>query len=274
MVDTPKTTRRSALGLIATGAVLSAANTFGFSNMMGTRGLSVNATTDPEALIRLLVNDSVQKNQQEPLVTVTNTLDEELTVTIRLSDCDQGILTSPDGSSGCSVEFDLAPSGADGDSKTVDITSDANGSSVSFTVTATSSQISFEATRSTTVESGNTDGAVEITTLKQFRANSESDIWTIREVEAVSNSDTYELKNVVYEVVSDDGDGDVVGRLEEDESVSGDRYHRTGNNQNPAITIEPDDGHEIEKRDEYELTITVYDEGGNFGRRTATHKAN
>lgn len=271
MVETSKTTRRAALGLVGTGVVLTTADTFGFSVARGDRGVSLDTTTDPEALVGLLVNDLVKKNQQEQLVTVTNTLNEGLEVTVSLSDCGQGTLVGPDGSTGCTVGFELRPSGTDGDSKTVDITSDADGETVPFTITATSSSLSFDATRSTNVASGNTEGAVAITNVKKFEANDNDDNWTIREVEAVSNDENYELERVEYEVRTSDGNGEVVGGLEE--NASGNEYSRIGSNQNPAIVIEPDDGHTLEKNMQYELTVTAYDSGGNFDSVTKSDKA-
>lgn len=262
MVDTSKTTRRAALGLIGTGAVLTAADTLGFSEVMGTRGVSLNTTTDPEALIGLLVNDQVQKNQQEQLVTVSNTTDEVLDVTVSLSDCEQGTLTGPNGSTGCTVGFELRPSGTDGDSKTVDITSDAAGETVPFTITATSSNLSFDATRSTDVVAGNTEGAVEIAKLQDFQASADDDRWTIKWIRVESNVAARELSRVEYEIT--DGAGETVRLYEE--NASGDVYERKHSNGNPGLVIKPEDGYSLTAGEEYTLTVVAYDDAGNFAK--------
>lgn len=260
MVDRSETTRRVALGLIATGGGLAVADTFGFSRVAGTRATTVNTTTDPKALIGLLVSDQVKKNQQEPLVTVTNTTDEMLSVTVALSDCGHGTLEGPDGSTGCSADFNLNPSGSDSDSKTVDITSGADGMTVPFTITATSPSLSFEGTRTTDVVSGNTEGAVVIDKLQDFQASAADNRWTIKRIRVESTDTERELDRVEYEITNEANE---TVRLYE-ENASGSVYERKQSGGNPGLTIEPEDDYSLAENEEYTLTVIAYDDVGNY----------
>lgn len=268
MVDTSKTTRRAALGFIGTGLGLTVADTLGFSRVTGTRGMSVNTTTDPEALIGLLVNDQVKKKQQEELVTVTNTTDEWLSVTVTVTDCEGVTLEGPDGSSGCSVDFDLAPSGSTDDSETVDIVAENTGT-VSFTITATSPSLSFDATRSTDVVNRNTDGAVVIDKLQEFLASADDNQWTIKRIKVESTEAARELSRVEYEITNE---ADETVRLYE-ENAGGDVYERKHNGNSPGLTIEPEDGDSVTAGEEYTLTVIAYDDAGNFARASRSDVA-
>ncbi|WP_254766565.1 hypothetical protein [Salinilacihabitans rarus] len=272
MADTSRITRRAALGLVGGGALLTAGETLGVTSVTSTREVSVSVNGDSGGFVGLLVNDQVRKNRRERLVDVTNNTDEAIDVTVSLSDCGHGALYGPDGVSGCTVEFGLAASGLAGDSKTVEVEAAAGGISVPFAITATSSALSFEATRSTDAAFGTgTDGAVEITTVKKFRASAGDDDWTVEEIEAVSNDEPSELDHVAFEVRADAGDGDVVGTFEE--SAGGNEYLRSGSNDDPAITIEPDGGHGIDRNAAYELTVTVSDTASNFDSATELTRA-
>ncbi|PSP78389.1 hypothetical protein BRC81_07525 [Halobacteriales archaeon QS_1_68_20] len=264
MVDGKRLTRRSALGLVATGTFVAASETFGFSNTTATRGSSIDVVADSDAYVGMLVSDQVKKNQQETLVNLTNNFDQTIDATVSLNDCTQGTLYAPDGSSGCSVTVTLSP----GASKTVDIEAAVSGVDVFFTVDVTGPDFSFQATRSTSAVSGNTEGAVTIDKVQKFSANANQNDWTIQTVEATFNDNFSD--RVEYEVT--DSAGNVVGTYTDN---VGDTYtySRKGQGNDPAITIQPDDGYTIQPGETYELTVIAWDVLDNFATETRTDTA-
>ncbi len=261
MVDGKRITRRAALGLVATGTFAAASETFGFSNTTATRGSSVDVVGDSSAYVAMLVSDQVQKNQQAPLVDLTNNVDQTVDVTVSLNDCAQGTLYAPGGTSGCSVTVTLSPGG----SATVDLEAGVGGVEVPFTVDAVGPDFSMQATRSTSAVSGNTEGAVTIDKVQKFSANANQNDWTIQTVEATFND--YVGDRVEYEVT--DSAGNVVGTLT-DGVGNTQTYSRKGQGNNPAITIQPNDGYTVQGGETYELSVTAWDVQDNFATDTAT----
>lgn len=265
MVGKKRVTRRGALGLIAGGAAATVADTGAFSSLNGTRAATLGVVSDSDGYVGLQINSEVQKNNQELLADVTNNTGENLSVTFSLDDCTQGTLYGPDGGSGCSVTFPVS----NGSTRSVDIEAAVTGT-ITFTITAESADFWFQANRSTDAVSGNTSGAVEITTLKQFSANATADEWTIKDVKAESNLASASLDRAEYEVK--DSNGNVVGTLTE--NATGDVYERKGSANNPAITIQPDDAsYNVQPGETYQLSLTVYDDAGNYDVETRTDTA-
>lgn len=273
MVDKPGITRRTALCLIGGGTVIAASDglqTIGFSSVSSVRGTRVQTADDPDALLGLLVSDTVKKNSRELLVEVTNNLEDDIDVTVSLDDGTQGTLYGPNGDSGNTIAFSLVAATADStDSAAVDIEANVDGTVIPFTVAAVTpnSSASVEGTRETEAVSGKTEGSVVISKLKKFSANATDDNWTIQEIRV--ESDEFELDRVEYEVA--EGDGTVVGTRTDD--ASGFTYERKGTGNTPGVVIEPDDDSGITAGTEYTLTVRAYDVENNFDRETRTDTA-
>lgn len=260
MPNKSRITRRAALGLIGGGAVLASMETLGFTNVTGDRSVNVSTADDPDALIGLLIADQVKRRNRELLADVTNNTDTDLSITFSLDDPTQGTLYGPDGGSGNSVTFSLVA----GNTKPVDIEAAVGGEIISFTITTTG-DVGFEATRETEAVSGKVERAVEIERLIGFESRLNTNTWTINQrVKVTSTIDSNTLDRVEYEVT--DGSGDVVGSLTHD--TSGDVYEKEGNPNSPAITIEPDSGYTLQQGETYELTVTGWDNEGNFAVET------
>lgn len=272
MVDKPRITRRAALCLIGGGTVIAASDglqTIGFSSVSAVRGTTVQTADDPDALLGLLVSDTVKKNSRELLVEVTNNLTDDIDVTVSLDDGTQGTLYGPNGDSGNTVAFSLVAATADStDSAAVDIEAGVDGTVISFTVTAVTpdSSTSITGTRETEAVSGNTKEVVTIDKVKKFSANATDDDWTIRDIRVTSTE--FELDRIEYEVT--DENGTVVGTRTD--AASGFQYERKGNGNSPGVVLEPDDG-EVTTGTEYTLTVRAYDVENNFDRATRTDTA-
>jgi hypothetical protein len=252
------------LGLAGIGGASLAIGTGAYDSVDANRTTNVSTVADPDAIVGLLIEDEVQKNTRELLADITNDTGEDLSITFSLDDPGKGTLYGPDGGSGDSVTFSLA----DTNTKSVDMEASVDGT-ISFTITASSNDFEFDATRQTEAVPGNTTGAVEIKQLMHFSANANDDTWTIKDVKAMSNVDSNELDRAEYEVA--DSTGDVVGTLTD--SASGDTYEKTGNKNDPAITIDPNAGETVQTGETYELTLTVYDDADNFDIATRTDTA-
>ena len=90
MVDKKRITRRSALGLIAVGGFGLGAETFGFSEVTGTRGANVNTANDPQALLGIvgLLNGGAVDGDDVEIIELVNQADEQLDL-----DVDQSVGT-------------------------------------------------------------------------------------------------------------------------------------------------------------------------------------
>lgn len=249
-------------GASATGFGATALSTGAFSSVGASRTTNVSTADDPDALVGLLVNDTVKKNDQGLLVSIENNTVERIEFEVSLDDCSQGTLYGPNGS-GCTVSLAL-DSGSSGD---VDIEADVKDQTVSFGIIGSSSSFEFDATRETEAASGNTSGAVSIEKVNQYRAHADEDNWTIKDVEVNSEN---ELDRVEYEVTDDNGDV----RATRTDDASGTQYVRSGTGNDPAITVEPDDtDYPVQGGTTYELTVTAYDVGSNFDRVTRSDTA-
>lgn len=69
------------------------------------------ADDQSNAYVGLEVYSPVQKNSQDPLVTVDNNTATDFTATLSLDNCNDGTLYGPQGDTGCSVQFPLASEG-------------------------------------------------------------------------------------------------------------------------------------------------------------------
>ena len=126
MVNKKRITRRSALGLLAVGGFGLGAETFGFSEVTGTRGANVSTTSDPGALlgiVGLLNGDAVDGDNVE-IIELINQTDEQLDL-----DVDQSV------GSGLSVAdpFEDGPL-APGESTTLSVSCDGGAGSGFTTV--------------------------------------------------------------------------------------------------------------------------------------------
>lgn len=120
-----------------------------FSLVDAARVGSVGVAEDADAELGMFVYTCVAKNSQDPLITVTNNLEEAVDVTVGLVDTSIGTLYI-NGKSGNSVTFPLSVS----DSDTVEIEASAGGpypNSFDFTIDAAGSDTSVSATRSSAV---------------------------------------------------------------------------------------------------------------------------
>lgn len=90
--------RRALLGggAVAVGGAALVARSGAFSQSTATRGTSVDATGDDEALVGIAVAPSVVAGgDDQELVTITNNASRELSVTVTLSDPDDGEVNDP-----------------------------------------------------------------------------------------------------------------------------------------------------------------------------------
>jgi hypothetical protein len=248
--------RQVLLGLAGTGLVGAGATslwTGAFSNMTAARTATVTVVADENAYLGLEVYSPVSSNSQDPLVDVTNNLQETATITVSLGNCRDGTLYGPS-VSGCPISFDLPA----GNAKLVEIAAAVKNTTIPFTVEAETDTDAVTATRDTYAESGNAKGAVEIKKIQNFRARYND--WTIKQVKVHSDNP---LAHVEYEVR--DESGSVVGML--DHYPSGTKYHRDN------IVVQPDSGYQIQKGETYTLKLTAYDEQGNYDTETRSDTA-
>lgn len=63
MVDGGRITRRAALGCIGSGAVLACSETFGFTNVTGTRGVIIETAANPEEALLGIIDNSANVGQ-------------------------------------------------------------------------------------------------------------------------------------------------------------------------------------------------------------------
>lgn len=250
--------------LVGAGAA-SAFDTVAFSSATAPRTTNVSVADDPDAIVGLMVSDSIRKNKQDPLVDIENGTGHTVDFTVSLDDCTQGTLYGPNGS-GCSVGLTLL-SGA---SKTVEIEASVNDTTVPFTITGNSSEFAFEATRETTAVSGNTAGAVKFHQLQEFSVNSGDDDWTIKNIDIRDNDGDDDLDRV--EFVIEDSSGTVrATRTVTCGCNNGAKYAPSGN---PSVRIGPDDSsYSVVTGETYKLTVTGYDADGNSAFRTRESSA-
>lgn len=142
--------------LIAGGATTTL-ETDAFTRIGASRKTRVSAAADSDAFIGLSVSDTVQFNQQERLVEITNRTDEIISFSVSLDTCAHGTLHVGGNSYDCEIQpgFDVSPGG----SELVEITADVKeNTTIPFEVSGTSTSLAFEATRETEAVTGNTGG--------------------------------------------------------------------------------------------------------------------
>lgn len=143
--------RRVALVVLATFFLLGILLPTGaFSLVDASRIGSVGVAGDSNAELGLSVYGCIEKNTVNPLVAVSNNLEENVDVTVSLVDPSIGTL-SINGQSGDTVTFNIQVGG----SKTVDIEASAGGpypKSFDFTIEALGTDTSVTATRSSQVD--------------------------------------------------------------------------------------------------------------------------
>lgn len=253
-------TRRTLLaglgaGVFGVGGLFHATDTGAFTFASAPRETTVLTADDEDAVVGLTVYSPVEKNSQDPMVKVANRTGGDLTVTVSLTDCAQGTLYGPDGDSGCSVTFSLL----DGNSSVVDIVAAETGT-VPFDVDV-SGAVSLDLSRETEAESGNVKGAVRIKYIDKFQANAQGNNngWSIKEVKVADDDGDADLASVEYEIT--DSNGTI--RATRTDSASGPEYKAKN------VTIGPDDpSYELQSGEQYTLTVTAYDEDGNFDTET------
>jgi hypothetical protein len=257
--------RRSVLAGL--GSVLvagGAASSFGsgaFTSTVVSRTTNVSVVSDKDAFVGLEVYTPVKKNEREPLVTIANNTVGDASVTVSLTDCTQGTLYDSEGNSACSVTFPIV---ADG-SSTVEIEAAETGT-IPFDIEVDSEGFSLQATRETEAESGNVKGAVRIKYVDKFKANAQgsNDDWSIKEVKVADEDGDADLASVEYEIT--DSDGTI--RATRTDSASGAEYKVKN------VTIQPDDSsYQLQTGEQYTLTVTAYDEDGNYDTQTETDTA-
>jgi hypothetical protein len=130
-----------AVAIIVCGAsVLPAAS---YSTTGVDRGASLGVADDPDAMLGLVITDNVSIGENQELVTVTNRLDADATVTVALHDdsTSKGTLSVKGGETGDTVSFTLA----DGSSETVyvDVANESSivGDELIFRVSADSADV-------------------------------------------------------------------------------------------------------------------------------------
>lgn len=245
---------------MAGGAVLTVGESRSFSQVLAGRSVSVATSDDPEAMVGLLVADTVQRNKQEVLVDIRNDTGLEVEFTVSLDDCSHGTLSGPNGS-GCSVSVTLVA----GTSRSIDIEAAVKDTTVPFTITGSSPTFTFEATRETSAVSGNASGAITFQKLNGFSANSGDDDWTIDKIDVRDDDGDDDLDRVEFEI--EDGDGTVrATRTDTCGCNGGSKYSRQGNN---SVEITPDEtGYTIDSGERYKLTVRAYDADGNLAFET------
>ncbi|WP_276258738.1 hypothetical protein [Haloglomus litoreum] len=261
-------TRRAALGLMAGGGLLATSETLGFSNVTAGRGVSIETASDANALVGIELRGPVQKNKQDPMVDITNTLDDDATVTVSLNTCSDGTLYDPQNDSGCSVTFPVLQ----GNTATVDIEAAVGNTTVPFTIqvsaprSTTPTEFSFTATREVTAEAGNVKSAVEVKQVKKFSANANgnSNDWGIGKVQVQDKDGDKDLDRVEYEITDSSG----TTRATRTDSASGKKYDVK------KITIQPDDpDYQLQSGETYTLDVVGYDADGNTDSETKTATA-
>lgn len=245
--------------LVGAGAA-SAVDTVAFGSATAPRRTNVSVADDSNAIVGLMVADSVTRNKQEPLVDIENATGNQVDFTVSLDDCTQGTLYGPNGS-GCSVGVTLSP----GASQTIDVEASVKDTTIPFTITGVATEFEFEAGRETSAVAGNTSGPIQFKTLDGFNANSGDDDWTIKNIDVRDNDGDDDLDRIEFEI--EDSSGTVrATRTDSCGCNGGSKYSPNGN---PSVRIAPDDSsYSVTTGETYKLTVMAYDADGNSAFRT------
>lgn len=206
-------------------------------------------------------NGTVQFNQRDPLIEITNNHSETVTVTVSLSNGSDGTLYDNIDESGNSVTFSLAV----GDAQWVDIEPAVTGTIV-YSVSSSTPQFSFSSTESTDSQSGGNSGAVVIrkpSADNHFQADLSKDRWTIKNIDVRDGDGDNDLDHIELVV----REGGVSGTKVATDTInipkgSSDKYAPKGS---PDVTIKPDDNkYNLKSNTLYNLSFQAFDADGNF----------
>lgn len=251
--------------LLGIGTVIQ--DTGAFSNLTGDRNTNLGVASDSEAIVGIVGQGPVQKNNREPMVEITNNSKATVSYTVSLSTCSDGTLYDNDGDSGCSVTFSVA----EGNSQMVDIEASVTGT-IPYTISASETHLSFETSETVDAEAGNVASAVLIkapTKDNEFTANDVDNVFEIKSVDIRDDDGDDDLAEVEYEI-TEAASGDLVGSKTITFNPTVGRYNPKGN---PADSVNPDSGYTITPGTQYRLKTTGTDADGNFETTTVEDTA-
>lgn len=255
-------TRRAALGLVATGSVLSLSGTQSFSQFVAGRGVNVSVAADPSnALLGTVDHGPVKKNERGVMTEFINNASDPMTVTVTLDAGTDGTLFDNEGGSGNSVSFTAGP----GNSHLVDIQAWVTGT-IFYGISVSSPSLSLETSGSVEAESGNVKGAVVInhpTKDKDFTADTGDDRFEVAKVDVKDDQAPDDLDRIEFRVKEGGSSGTVVGSKDVSFPAGTGRY-----DPNSGEVIQPDSGYSIQPGTLYALTIKAFDADGNFASET------
>lgn len=191
------TTRRRLLlaagAAVGGGALLSGSEAYTSAVLSRASGFGVSA--DDSAVVGLYVYSSVEWNNRDPMVDVTNNAGRPLDVTVSLDTCSDGTVYLA-GSSGCSA---TATNVGAGNSVTAELDADVYGQDVPFTVTATGD--GFEATIGRSIASSFfSQDPIAISKLKNLQANAGRDEFTVGLIQVRDQDGDDDVETVTYYV--------------------------------------------------------------------------
>lgn len=146
-----------AVALILGAAVFAVVSTTGFSLVRADRSVGADVVNDGYGALKMDVVGCVVDGKKSRLITATNLLGADATMTVALQQGSAGTLYGPDGGSGDTVTFSLATGGT----KDVDFKSETSGTfpqQFYYDIDATTTPLSMTGTRNTTVAASSCDG--------------------------------------------------------------------------------------------------------------------
>lgn len=262
-----KLTRRAAMGLVLGGGIVSLAETRSFSQLVAGRGVSVSVASDPSnALLGIVDQGPVKKNDRGPMAEFINNAGDPLTITVTLDTPNDGTLFDNEDDSGTSISFTVDP----GNSHIADIEAWVTGR-ISYGISVSSPSLSLETSGSVEAESGNVKGAVVInhpTKDKDFTADTGDNRFEVAKVDVKDVLEPDNLDRVEFRVKEGGSSGTVVGSKDVTFPASTGRY-----NPNSEEIIPPDSGYSIQSGTLYTMTVKVFDADGNFASETIEDRA-
>jgi hypothetical protein len=227
-----------------------------FTTATGSRPADAAVANDGNGLVGVVGQGPVQKNQREAMVRITNNSAETVSVTVALTNPNDGTLYDNEGGSGTSISFTLAP----GNSQFVDISATIQGI-VDYDISVSSSNISLDTSGSVEAAGGNANEFVRVSNVQKFRANSgPENNWTLQKVQIEDRDGDDDLDSVEYEILDSSG---TIRYSETVNDIPGQQY------QPQDLTFTPDDpSYDLPEGEQYTLTVTGYDVDGNFDSET------
>jgi hypothetical protein len=250
-------------GLVSTGAL---------TDVSADRGVSV-ATADGEtALLGLVDQGPVKKNSREEMVELTNNTDDDLTITVSLSNCNDGTLYDNEGGQADCQNPNLTFTLGSGNTQLVDIEASTTGT-IGYSVTATGPGLSIETSANVESQAGNVQGAIRIKKPKQndFTASTgngngnNSGGFTVDKVDIVDNDDDTDLDEVRFRVREGGSSGELVGSRDVTPPVA--QYDENN------VDVPVDSDYTITAGTTYALTVTAEDADGNVESETVEDTA-